>query len=286
MTSRSVMARRKARSVTLRIDAMAVHRALGEAGGARGVHEKGEVLGIDGVGPRREGRVIDGAAAGEHRAPRDGVRAGLVPEEHDVPELGQPRGRGRDPGRHQLAHHGQVVDGAGALGQDQRRRVRLVGDVRDVLGAQPRVDRHEHRADLHHREGGLDPLGAIEEPERDLVAGADAEGDQPLGRAVDARGEVGEREASPLEAERLARAPAPRRPLGQRAQGLLLEPVTPFRRCHESLLACSLAENRLSDEKGPAARRRPKAAARRTLYVEPLSRRPKQMGPFIARARR
>ena len=67
MASRSVMARRKARSVTLRIDAMAVHRALGEAGGARGVHEKGEVLGIDGVGPRGEGRVIDGGAAGEQR---------------------------------------------------------------------------------------------------------------------------------------------------------------------------------------------------------------------------
>ena len=55
------------------------------------------------------------------------------------------------------------------------------------------------------------------EPERDLVAGANAEGDQSLAAAVDAGGEVGEREASPLK-RALARAPAPRRPLGPRAQ--------------------------------------------------------------------
>src|SRR4030095_6334054 len=39
--------------------------------------------------------------------------------------------------------------------------------------------------------------------------------------------------APPLKPAPLARAPAPRRPLGQRAQGLLLEPVTPFRRRHQ-----------------------------------------------------
>ena len=284
MTSRSVMARRKARSVTLRIMRWQCIAPLGKPVVPEVYMRKARSSGSTASARAARAASSTARAAGEHRAPRDGVRAGLVPEQHDVPELGQPRGRGRDPGRHQLAHHGQVVDGAGALGQDQRDRVRLVDDVRDVLGAQPRVDRHEHRADLHHREGGLDPLGAIEEPERDLVAGADAEGDQPLGRAVDARGEVGEREASPLEAERLARAPPPRRPLGQGAQRLLLEPLTPLPPMPwERLLRLrSPRENRLAMRRVQlrgGARRQP---ARRTFRTwSRLSRAPtKQMGPY------
>jgi hypothetical protein len=85
--------------------------------------------------------------------------------------------------------------------------VRLAEDVRHVVGAEARVDGHENGADLHDREHRVDPLRAVHHPEGDLVAGRDAELEQPLGGGIDARVDLGERPARALERQRLARAP-------------------------------------------------------------------------------
>jgi len=91
--------------------------------------------------------------------------------------------------------------------------------VGDVVGPQARVDGDQHGPDVEHGERRLDPLGAVEHPERDPVAGSDAERDQPTRHAVDAGRDLGEGPAPVAEAERLARPPAAGRPPDQRAEG-------------------------------------------------------------------
>src|SRR5262245_49776439 len=72
----------------------------------------------------------------------------------------------------------------------------------------------------------------VDHPEGDLVAGGDAELDQPLGDGVDAGAELGEGPALSLEGEGLARAPLERRALRQESDRVSVAPVS-----HDGLLA-------------------------------------------------
>ena len=196
-------------------DAVAMEGALGEAGGARGVQDEGALLGIDRVGALGERDVTHPSASFKYLAPADGARGRAVREHDDLAEGGAARvGAGAQP-RHDLAHHGKVVHRPQPLGEDHGGGVRLAEDIRHVLGAEAGIHGHEHGADLHDREHGVDPLGPVDHPERDLVAGHDAELEQALRGGIDARIEVGKGPAPPLEREGLPGAPPPSRALRQ-----------------------------------------------------------------------
>ena len=77
--------------------------------------------------------------------------------------------------------------------RDQATAVGLRQDVREVARTEPRVDRHEHRADLLDGKGDEDPLVAVVEPQGDVLAGPDSCGDQAPGRLVDTRRDLAER---------------------------------------------------------------------------------------------
>ncbi len=152
-------------------------------------------------------------------------------------EAGEARVRPRSQRRHDLADHGEIVDRPGAVGEDHRGGVRLAEDVGHVLGAEARVDRYEHGADLHDGEHRVDPLGTVDHPERDLVPRRDAEGQESLRHRVDACVHLGERPASSLEGERLPRTPLAGRPLGQKSDRLLRVPVA-----HDGLASTSTCQ--------------------------------------------
>ena len=88
--------------------------------------------------------------------------------------------------------------------RDQETAVGLRQDVREVARAEPRVDRHEHRADLLDGKGDEDPLVAVVEPQGDVLAGPDPGGDQAPRRLVDARRNLAKRIARRPEHQPLA----------------------------------------------------------------------------------
>ena len=105
---------------------VAVHHALGEAGGARGVHQQEGVVGADGglaLGQFAGGDLV---GAGDQCVPTQRAGRAFVTDDDDVAqrrERGGPQRRwiaGIDFGR-DLTQHVQVVDGAGAVHQDQCR---------------------------------------------------------------------------------------------------------------------------------------------------------------------
>ena len=156
-----------------------------------------------------------------HAVPVDGFGMGAVGQHDDVAEGRSARVPPRPQAGHGLAQHGQVVHWPRALAEDHGHRVRLTEDVRHVLGAD------EDGADLHDREHGVDPLGTVDHPEGDLVAGGDTELDQPLCDGVDAGAHLGEGPALLLEDEGLER-----RALGREPDRVSVAPVS-----HDVLLA-------------------------------------------------
>ena len=135
--------------------AVAVHHALGQPGGARGVHDEQQV--VVGAG---EARLV-----GRHRA-----HPGLV-----VLREGRHRAAHLHPGAQvglvaaalQLGHHRREV-----LGIQQHGGAGILEDELQLVGHQPPVQRHVDRADLGHREEGLDELGAVHQQQRHAVARA------------------------------------------------------------------------------------------------------------------
>ena len=123
-------------------------------------------------------------------APRQSSVPGMrrIGEQNDAREQRaastQRAGSAAQPGQ-QLFDHRQVVDAVGAVGGDQRRRVRLHDDVGHVAGAKAGVDRHQHGADLGDGEEEEDVLGPIAEPQADVIARCHARRDQRLRGAVD-----------------------------------------------------------------------------------------------------
>ena len=206
-------------------DAMVVHGALGEAGGARRVEDEGAFSGIDCAGALVKRVVAHAPAVLHHLAPADRIGVGSIGHREHVTKRGEagvwPSAQtGRD-----LAHHAEVVHRTRAVGEDHRDRVRLTEDVCHVVGAKTGVHRNEHGTDLHDREHRVEPLGAVDHPERDPVPRRDPELEEPLRGGVDAGVELGKGPALSLEGERLSRSPAPSRALGQEPDRLLVVPV-------------------------------------------------------------
>ena len=136
------------------------------------------------------------------------------------------RGSGRDPERrHDLAHHAEIVDRPGAVGEKHRGGVRLAEDVGHVLGAEARVDRTSTAPIFMMANIASIHSGRFTIQSATLSPGAMPRARSPSGHRVDAGVHLGERPASPLEGERLARAPPPSRPLGQESDRLLRVPV-------------------------------------------------------------
>ena len=153
-----------------------VQHALRESGGTGGVHHEHGIVGIHGVGARREFR-IGYRRLGKRRRP--GRRAVVVAlaDNDDPGEFGKRRVRdGVALGRKvdHLTHHVEVVDGTGGVVGDQHGAVGLAQHVLEVVGAEARVDRDLHRADLGERVHEEHPLRTVVEPQRDVVAALDA----------------------------------------------------------------------------------------------------------------
>jgi hypothetical protein len=87
--------------------------------------------------------------------------------------------------RAQLPGHAQVVDRTRDVVGDQGAAVRLPQHVGDIVRAQARVHGNVDGADLGAREHGVDPFGAVLEPDGDLVARSHPELDQALGDTID-----------------------------------------------------------------------------------------------------
>ena len=185
------------------------HHALGKPGRARRVHDEGRRGGIDRAGAG--GQMIGGRRcrrrAGE-RGPVDGSRLGRVAEQDHARAAGDSADRrtaAPEAGKETASRdHGGIVDGPGTIVRDQETAVGLRQDVGEIARAEPRVDRHQHRADLLDGKGDEDPLVAVVEPQGDVLAGPDPGGDQAPRRLVDARRDLAKRVARRPEHQPLA----------------------------------------------------------------------------------
>ena len=188
-----------------------VHHALGESRRARGVHDEDGVVRVDRARPGIEFGIRDAVRAGDRASPVDSPRIVSVANDDDALEHREvavvddvaPFGKGDD-----LAHHRQVVDGSGNIVRDQHGTVRLTHDVFEIVGAKPRVDGHLHCADPGQAEHEKQPVGAVVQPQRDVIAGLYVKRHQALGRPVHLFGKFGERIAFIAEDQAFAGAEA------------------------------------------------------------------------------
>ncbi len=134
--------------------------ALGRPGRSRGVDERDQVLGRDG---------LPGGVEVEARASARGQLVERL-DDHDVLEGGAARLRGLDPIEERR------------LG-DEHTVARVAQQVLDLLRRRGVVDRERHRAEVHRRDVHEVELGAIREHERHRVAPLHAETGEP-GREV------------------------------------------------------------------------------------------------------
>jgi hypothetical protein len=74
------------------------------------------------------------------------------------------------------AQHAERVLAEEVGDDDQRAGAALLQHVRGLRTLEARVDRHEHAPGPVHAQGGEHPAGAVGRPDRDPVAGPDAEG--------------------------------------------------------------------------------------------------------------
>ena len=98
---------------------------------------------------------------------------------------------------------------------DDHHGVRVVEDVARLVGHVAVVDVDRDGACLVRAEHGLDPFGAVQGVDRDLVAGLDTAGEEMMGEAVGALVELGVGEAPVAGDER--------RPVGHRVGHDLVE---------------------------------------------------------------
>ena len=152
--------------------AVAVHDALGPPGGARGVVDRDRgALVVDRPRQNVVSRIVRGGAGQQVRVgdrPRDrlaGRRPVRVDEGDDRAHRLQRPGHGCDARRERRVDH-----------QDQRPRV--VADVADLLGRQPGVDRHQHRAGERDGEVRDQHLRHVRQQVGHPVTGTDAGGAQ------------------------------------------------------------------------------------------------------------
>ena len=210
-----------------------VHRPLGEAGGAGGVHDERHRIGIDLGRAPRDFLDRHGAARLQRPAPvREAFRRRPLGDQHDLPQLRELRPV-------EPAQHGEVIDRPGNVVRHKHDAVRLLQHIGEVAGAEARVHRHGDRADLRQREVDEHPFVAIGEPERDMLARADAEPDQRARRLVHPGGGFGEGVAPVHVNQRLAVRPARCRLIVEIAEAAFRIPVLHARcspdpaQCHD-----------------------------------------------------
>lgn len=161
------------------------HRALGDAGGAGGVDDGGDVRRPDCGDPGVHRVVVDVGAEGDEGVPADHpavVLLGLAGEQ-DHPT------HGRDP----VPDRAQLDRLAGVLGEHHH-GVRVLDDVGHFPGQQGVVDADGHRADGGQGDVGQHPAVARVAEDVGLVVGADAEGDEALGHLPHVGGEAAPRD--------------------------------------------------------------------------------------------
>lgn len=171
--------------------------ALGAAGGAGGVDQRGELVGGDGRDPLLDrlgvlGEVLLAArlqvGEGEHPALRVALgRYGVGGlQDHHVGELGQVGAA--------LARLGQL---SAVLG-DQHAAGRVGEDERRLLGVGARVDRGHGTAGAHDAQVGEDPLDAGVGGERDPLLGLQTEVQQARGDTEDPLGRLAPAQRLPV----------------------------------------------------------------------------------------
>ena len=141
------------------------HHAFGGAGGARGVDQGGEVIGLDRRLALGTSRVVDAVAEGHEVVPGQDATAGLLWR------------------RIAAGHHHHVLEGrqiatylsdfASLLRvlDHQHPHLRVTRDVAHLVRGAGLVDAYRHRPGSHGTEVGQRPFGTIEAEDADRPAG-------------------------------------------------------------------------------------------------------------------
>ena len=157
--------------------------ALGPPGGARGVHDRGDVAGPDRGGPRGPRRLVHARALVHHLIEgEETVPLGARPrEDHHLLEVGQERERGQ--------HLPELL----LVGDEQQARLRVLEHVDDLLGDGVRRERVVHDPRGEAGEVAERRLEAVlrEDRHRDALA---PQRQDPAGERPGAPGDVGHRE--------------------------------------------------------------------------------------------
>ena len=181
------------------------------------VLEKHRVVGVDALLTAAQHVVGDAGRRRERVRPReDAGRPTIVEERYplqlrEAPARDVPRTGAGELGA-TAAEERQLIDVAGTLAQEERGRIRVLEDEREIVGAAQGIDRDQHGADLRGRELDEHPLRPVRRPERDVVAALDPEPDERLRELLDAGEHVAVRPAHTRvrEDERLAMGRAAR----------------------------------------------------------------------------
>src|SRR5438552_3358188 len=147
------------------------------------VLEKHRVVGVDALLTAAQHVVGDAGRRRERVRPReDAGRPTIVEERYplqlrEAPARDVPRTGAGELGA-TAAEERQLIDVAGTLAQEERGRIRVLEDEREIVGAAQGIDRDQHCADLRGRELDEHPLRPVRRPERDVVAALDPEPDE------------------------------------------------------------------------------------------------------------
>ena len=153
------------------------HDALGRAGRARGVDDRGDVVERCGAGV---GVQVGGGRRRQIAVADDGVaRQFGILQQHDVLQGRQRRAHLQEP-----LQEGIVLD-------DGNLRLAVVDEVLDLLGRRRVVDRHRRGAEEERGEVERVELGAVLEHEHDRVALADAQTRETRDQACRDLGQLG-----------------------------------------------------------------------------------------------
>ena len=166
--------------------AVAQHRALGRAGGARGEDDVGHRVAGQRRFTRRDLGRVGLVGPGQEVGPRRGAVTGRAVEQHDL--LDQVA-RARVVEERDVVGVEEVADG------EQEARARRAQHVCRLLAEEAGAHRHEHPAGGVEAERGEDPLMDVRRPHRRAVARLEPTGDERARNLVDLRLELGEREA-------------------------------------------------------------------------------------------
>ena len=150
---------------------VAVHHALGPAGGARGIHQRRQMVA---QGHRTRRMVVDGLVHQRVEVVVAGWHVGRVVGAGDVVVYAL---QARLDVQHVFGYRAPI---------DQNAGTRVRQGIRDLAGGEPEVERHGHRAQHLGREIGGDGIFRGGDVERDTVARSYAQVGQRLGEPAHA----------------------------------------------------------------------------------------------------